>query len=165
MKKVVLSLLVNNHYGVTTRVTNLFSRRGFSFESITGGDTERKGISRLTIITEGSDDMVQQICGQLEKLEEVIKVTPIPEERVLIKDFALVKLKFDSEEEQQQILEKTEEYGAKVLKTLTNCIIIEWTAAPADVDQFIIDLQGFQIMEVDRSGSVALDLSNQTIYE
>ena len=74
MRKMVLSLLVRNEAGVTSRISALFTRRGYSMESITGGATEDEKISRLTVVVSGADDVLEQVVKQLDKLDDVVKI-------------------------------------------------------------------------------------------
>ncbi|MEE1467378.1 MAG: acetolactate synthase small subunit, partial [Clostridium sp.] len=92
MNRAVLSLLVSNHFGVLTRVTNLFSQRGFNIASLAVGETENENYSRITITTSGDAASVNQIKLQLDKLEDVKIVQEIPDEQLFIREVMLVKV-------------------------------------------------------------------------
>ena len=88
MNNVILSLLVENHFGVLTRITNLFSQRGFNIDSLAVGETENPGYSRVTIATHGDENIINQIRLQLDKLEDVKIVSLIPDEQQFIREVA-----------------------------------------------------------------------------
>ena len=92
MNRAVLSILVSNHFGVLTRVTNLFSQRGFNIDSLAVGETENENYSRITITTSGDAASVNQIKLQLDKLEDVKIVQEIPDEQLFIREVMLVKV-------------------------------------------------------------------------
>ena len=91
MERNVLSLLVANHFGVLTRVTNLFGQRGFNIDSLAVGETENPRFSRITITTHGDERVINQIKLQLAKLEDVKAVVEIPEEQLFIREVVLIK--------------------------------------------------------------------------
>jgi len=164
VKQFVLSLLVSNHFGVLTRVTNLFSRRGFNIKSLAVGETENPALSRMTILTEGDDRKGDQIKKQLNKLEDVKKSMDIPEDLLICRELLLIKVRCP-EEKADELSALLSDFGAKKLAQQSECAIVEMTGPSATIDKFIMKSNHeFGVMEVCRTGEAALENSNQTIY-
>lgn len=163
MKQAVLSLLVSNHFGVLTRVTNLFSQRGFNIDSLAVGETENPEFSRITITTHGDDGIINQIKLQLAKLEDVKVVYQIWTENLFIREVILIKVSVE-ESQKDHFLQCVNDYHARLKVIDDGCYIIELTDTPASVDYFIEKMQQFTIKEVCRTGGAALMLSKHTVY-
>lgn len=163
MNKVVLSLLVENHFGVLTRITNLFGQRGFNIDSLAVGETENIDYSRVTIETHGDENIINQIRLQLDKLEDVKIVSLIPDEKQFIREVALIKLK--PKKSQLEALENLlVDFGARKQIIEDECCIVELTATPATIDVFAGELREFHIQEVCRTGGAALALTTEAVY-
>lgn len=164
MKDGVLSVLVSNHFGVLTRVTNLFGRRGFNIKALSVGETEDPALSRITIITEGDLPKLNQIQKQLSKLEDVKKAIIIPKELLISRELLLIKICTD--EKAAPHLEKIiTEFGAKIAAKQDDCMTIELTATPSAINKFIELMRKFGIIEMSRTGATALALGSQSIYK
>lgn len=163
MKSFVLSVLVSNHFGVLTRVTNLFSRRGFNIKSLAVGETENPELSRITILTEGDARKGDQIKKQVNKLEDVKTSMAIPDEMLVSRELLLMKLSY-SKENEKNLQSFLKENNAKELAKQSESIIVEVTGLPKELDEVIEKAKAFGMMEVCRTGQVALANSNQTLY-
>lgn len=155
MARHTLSVLVNNHMGVLSRVSGLFSRRGYNIESLSVGSTEDPNISRMTIVVECDDDTYYQIKNQLAKLMDVIKLAEFQEEESVKRELALIKI--DSKNEKRsQILEIANIFRAHVIDVTNSTIIIEITGDQNKVSAIISMLDEFGIKEVIRTGVTAI---------
>ncbi len=155
MARHTLSVLVNNHMGVLSRVSGLFSRRGYSIESLSVGITETKGISRMTIVVECEDDIFSQIKNQLSKLMDVITICEFEDSQSVKRELALIKI--DAENEKRtQILEIANIFRAHVIDVTNNSMILEVTGDQSKVSAMISMLNEFGIKEVIRTGITAI---------
>ena len=155
MAKHTLSVLVNNHMGVLSRVTGLFSRRGFNIESLSVGETENPKFSRMTIVVEVDDDTYSQIKTQLSKLMDVIKILEFDDDTSVKRELALIKI--DSKNEKRsQILEIANIFRAHVIDVTSETLIIEITGDSSKVSAIISMLEEFGIKEVIRTGVTAI---------
>ncbi|MCR5231620.1 MAG: acetolactate synthase small subunit [Acholeplasmatales bacterium] len=155
MARHTLSVLVNNHMGVLSRVSGLFSRRGYNIESLSVGATEDNNISRMTIVMECEDDVYDQIKNQLAKLMDVLKLTEFKDDESVKRELALIKI--DSKNEKRsQILEIANIFRAHVIDVTNNTLIIEITGDQNKVSAIISMLDEFGIKEVIRTGVTAI---------
>ena len=155
MARHTLSVLVNNHMGVLSRVSGLFSRRGYNIESLSVGATEDNNISRMTIVMECEDDVYDQIKNQLAKLMDVLKLIEFKDDESVKRELALIKI--DSRNEKRsQILEIANIFRAHVIDVTNNTLIIEITGDQSKVSAIISMLDEFGIKEVIRTGVTAI---------
>ena len=155
MARHTLSVLVNNHMGVLSRVSGLFSRRGYNIESLSVGITENKGVSRMTIVVECEDDIFSQIKNQLSKLMDVITICEFEDSQSVKRELALIKI--DAENEKRtQILEIANIFRAHVIDVTNNSMILEVTGDQSKVSAMISMLNEFGIKEVIRTGITAI---------
>ncbi|WP_020613267.1 acetolactate synthase small subunit [Sediminispirochaeta bajacaliforniensis] len=154
--KHTISILCDDTPGVMTRISGLFSRRGFNIESLAVGNTEIQGKSRFTIVVSGDDAVLEQVRKQLQKLVHVIKVWDIDRERIIEREHALVKLEV-REEERPQLLQIVTSLHANILDSSENIWIIELTGDSASVDSAINLVSQFRILETIRTGRIALE--------
>jgi acetolactate synthase-1/3 small subunit len=162
MKKMVLSLLVDNTSGVLSRVAGMFSRRGYNIDSLSVGVTENPKYSRMTVAVSGDDRILSQIKKQLNKLEEVITVTELKDGDSVCRELLLVKVKA-SLEERQQIITLTDVFRAKVVDVAKDSVMIELTGNVNKMEAFISLLDGFEIEEMVRTGLTGLIRGNAAI--
>ena len=149
----LLSLLVNNHFGVLTRVTGLFSRRGYNITGLSVGETENPALSRITIQTETDD--ARQMCLQLQKLEDVHDVFPLPEGGTAAQELLLVKLRGRGGgwEWLDGVLEK---FRCNALHKCEDVCILSFTGDPEEVLAFLSVLDKRDIAELCRTGIAAI---------
>ena len=163
-KKVVLSLLVSNHFGVLTRVTNLFSRRGYNIVSLSVGETENPKFSRITVVTSGDEAIICQIKRQCAKLEDVKAIQEVEEQQLYMREVVLVKVRvtYMNEEEFMCFVAANQ---AKAYCIEQQLYMVEMCSSTQAVDAFIDKLEMFEIVEIVRTGGCALALSTATVYD
>lgn len=157
--KHTIAILVENQPGVMSRVAGLFTRRGFNIESIAVGASEKSGISRMTIIAEGDQKVLEQITKQLNKLIDVIRVRDIPEPNIIERELVLVKVNTESLAVRAEIIQLVEIFKAKVVFVERNVITIEMSGDEEKVSGFLSLLEPFGIIEVVRTGRIAITRS------
>ena len=155
MKKMVLSILVENTSGVLSRVAGLFARRGYNIDSLTVSETETPGFSRMTIVCSGEDDVLEQIRKQLSKLVDVKDIIVLDPKASVCRELILVKIKVNSEQ-RQQIIAITDIFRAKVVDVTNEAMMIELTGNQQKLDAFIKLLEGFDVLELVRTGITGL---------
>jgi acetolactate synthase-1/3 small subunit len=153
--KHVISLLVENKFGVLARVAGMFSGRGYNIESLTVAETTDPGISRMTIITSGNDQIIEQITKQLNKLIDVIKVTDLTDTEYVGRELALIKVNVN-ESTRSEILSIIEIFRSKVVDVGQDSYIIEATGDSNKIEAIIDLLRPFGIKEIARTGQVAM---------
>ena len=153
--KQTISVLVENQAGVLNRITGLFSRRAFNIESLAVGVTDDPDFSRITIIVDSGNSVVEQVEKQLNKLIEVIKVRTIPEDKMIGRELVLVKVNATTKT-RQDIMTICEIMGAKVSDISHTSMTLELSDTPERVDTFESMLRPFSILEVVRTGVIAL---------
>ncbi len=155
MKKKVLSLLVDNTSGVLSRVSGMFSRRGYNIDSLSVGVTENPKYSRMTVAVSGDDRILSQIKNQLNKLEDVIEVIELEDGASVCRELVLIKVKAD-QNDRQAIIAITDVFRAKIVDVSPETLMIEITGNDTKVNAFIELLDGFEIKEIVRTGLTGL---------
>lgn len=153
--KFIISILVANHYGVLTRITGLFSRRGFNIDSLTVGETENPEFSRITITAEGDNYTEDQIIKQLGKLHDVKYIDRMDENNTVIRELMLVKVKA-SPGTRGEIVEAVNVFRGKVVDYTPGYVGIEITGEQPKLDAFIEFIKPYGILELCRTGATAL---------
>jgi len=153
--KQTISVLVENQAGVLNRITGLFSRRAFNIESLAVGVTDDPDFSRITIIVDSGNSVVEQVEKQLNKLVEVIKVRTIPEDKMIGRELVLLKVNATNKT-RQDIMTICDIMGAKVDDISPNSLTLELSDTPDRIDTFEAMLRPFSILEVVRTGVIAL---------
>ena len=161
--KFVIAVYVDNKFGVLTRVTSMFTRRGFNIDALTVGETECSDYSRITISLSGDGYAREQLINQLKKLHNVKKVDVLKEDSIK-RELMLVKVKYDKDS-RADILAASEVYRGKVIDYTTDEMCIEVTGDPTKIDAFINIMVPFGIIEMCRTGIVALDRGNITLLD
>lgn len=160
MKTKVLSLLVDNTFGVLSRVSGMFSRRGYNIDSLSVGVTQNPKYSRMTVAVSGDDKILTQIKSQLNKLEDVVQIIELKDGESVCRELVLVKVKATSEE-RQQIISVANVYRANIVDVSPDSIIVEITGNNNKVQAFINLLDGFEIEELVRTGLTGLTRGTQ----
>ena len=153
--KQTISVLVENQAGVLNRITGLFSRRAFNIDSLAVGVTDDPTVSRITIIVDSGNSVVEQVEKQLNKLIEVIKVRTIPEDKLIGRELVLLKVNATNKT-RQDIMTICDIMGAKVDDISPNSLTLELSDTPDRIDTFEAMLRPFSILEVVRTGVIAL---------
>lgn len=150
-----ISLLVENKFGVYSRIAGLFSGKGFNMDSICVGATENPELSRMTIVTSGDDMVIEQIIKQLRRIIDVIKVTDLTEESHVNRELALIKLSCTAST-RASIIQIVDIFRAKIVDISQKTLTVEVTGSTDKVQAMINMLQPFGIKEMARTGVVAL---------
>jgi acetolactate synthase-1/3 small subunit len=152
----IIAILLQNEAGALTRVAGLFSTRGYNIESLSVAPTEDPTVSRLTLVTRGSDAVIQQIANQLNKLVDVVNVTDMTRGEHLERELVLLKLKVDPRHT-DTVRGHVVRSGGRVLDPAIEGFIVELTASEAEVNSFVADLaEVSQLLEVVRSGVLGI---------
>lgn len=155
MMQHTLSVLVQNHAGVLSRVSGLFSRRGYNIESLAVGVTENEKISRMTIVVEGDNYVVEQVSKQLYKLVEVLKVSDITEEKYVGREMVLVTVSVEPSQ-RGEIIAITEIFKGRIVDLSRKTMMLELTGNEEKINAFVDALTPFGIKEMVRTGKIAL---------
>lgn len=155
MHKHTLSVTVENRPGVLARVSTLLRRRGYNIDSLTVGTTENPDISRMTIVVEGDDTVIEQVNKQLYKLVDVIKIVDISAEQAVERELALIKVRADSST-RADIVQIVDIFRARIVDIGRASLIVEVTGDGAKIDALENSLRPFGIIEMVRTGKVAL---------
>lgn len=155
MRRMVLSILVENTAGVLSRVAGLFSRRGYNIDSLTVGETQNPAISRMTVMVHGDDQILEQIEKQLQKLEDVIEIKELTSDESVTRELILVKVSA-IDEERQAIISIADIFRAKIVDVALDSLMIELTGNQDKIDAFIKLLEKYQIKELVRTGITGL---------
>ncbi|MHB9093182.1 MAG: acetolactate synthase small subunit [Eubacteriales bacterium] len=151
----ILAVLVENNPGVLTRVAGLFSRRGYNIDSLTVGRTENQNISRMTIVVEGDDLVLEQVTKQLHKLIDVIKINDITSEQYVDRELVLVKVGADASV-RGEIMQIVDIFRARIVDIGQRTLIIECTGDEGKINAVIESLKSFGIKELVRTGKIAM---------
>ena len=162
MNRYVLSVYVENKYGVLTRVASLFMRRGYNIDSLTVGETEDPAFSRITITLRGDSYTCEQIINQLKKLQNVKQVKCLPDASKVERELMLIKIK-NSPENRNDVLAAAEIFRAKIIDYNTDDLCVEVTGEPNKINAFIDVMQPLGIVEMCRTGAVALERGSATL--
>jgi len=150
-----ISILVENEFGVLSRVVGLFSGRGFNIESLCVAETEESGTSRVTIVTEGNKQIVEQILKQLNKLIPVLKVNDFTGSDTVDRELVLVRVKVDNDTK-PEVMRLIDIFRAKIVDVTPRSYTIEMTGVEKKVDAFLQLLRPFGIKDIVRTGKIAI---------
>lgn len=159
--KFVIAVYVENKFGVLTRVTSMFTRRGFNIDALTVGETESPEYSRITICLSGDGYAKKQLINQLRKLYNVRKVEVLDEDS-LTRELLLIKIRNDVKN-RQEALSAMNIFGAKIVDYSKEALCVEITGEPSKIDSFIDILKPYGIIEMCRTGIVALERGAKSI--
>ena len=151
----VIQLIVDNTSGVLSRISGLFSRRGYNIESITAGITSDPRFTRITIVTSGDEDILEQIEKQVGKLIDVRDIRVLKPEESVYRELVLFKVGVGAEK-RQALVTVCEVFRAKIVDITTDSIIIELTGDQPKINAFIEMLSGYEILEIARTGIAGL---------
>lgn len=150
-----LVALVEDKPGVLTRMASLFRRRGFNIESIAVGHSELPGLSRMTIVVNGTASILEQVRKQLSKVVEVVKVVDVTEDKITARELALIKVRATSAT-RSEIIEIADIFRANIVDVASDSLTIEITGDEEKVDSLLNLLRSFGVKEVARTGRVAM---------
>ena len=150
-----ISALVENHFGVLTRVASLFASRGYNIQSLTVGPTDDVTVSRMTIVVDGDAKIIDQVKKQLNKLIDVIKVIDLTGEVFIDRELLLVKVSANSKT-RTELFQLAEVFNGSIADITPGSVTIEVSASPRRIDAFIALLVPHGIKELARTGRIAL---------
>ena len=163
MSKFVIAVYADNKYGVLTRVTSMFTRRGFNIDTLTVGETESPAYSRITICLSGNGYAKEQLINQMKKLYNVKKVEVLENEPIK-RELMLIKVK-NSSETRADILAAVDVYRAKVIDYTAGELCIELTGDPTKIDAFVQLMLPYGVLEMCRTGIVAMERGAGTLLD
>ena len=147
----VISLVIENESGALSRVSGLFSARGYNIESLTVAPTEDASLSRMTIVTSGSDDIVEQITKQLNKLVEIVKVVDLSESAHIERELMLIKVRATGKD-REEMKRLADIFRGRIIDVTDASYVIELTGTQAKLDSFVGAIEPALILETVRSG-------------
>ncbi len=156
MKRYVIAILVSNISGVLTRVSSMFTRRSFNIDSLTVGETESSNFSRITISVMGDDYIKEQLVKQLKKLHDVKEVEVFDDKETVMRELLLIKVN-NTSETRQDILAAVDIFRSKIVDYSPTALCCELTGESTKIEAFIELLKPFGIIEMCRTGIVALE--------
>ncbi len=162
MGRRILSVLVENQAGVLSRVAGLFSRRGFNIDSLAVGITEVPNVSRMTIVVDGDEYVVEQVSKQLNKLIDVIKVKQLEVNESLIRELVLVKVNA-TPETRSEIIQIVDIFRGNIVDVSKNELTIELTGDEDKINAFEEMIKNFGIKEMVRTGTIAIERGNRVV--
>jgi acetolactate synthase-1/3 small subunit len=150
-----ISVLVENKFGVLTRIAGLFSGRGYNIDTLNVAPTDDPATSRMTIVTRGDDATLEQIVKQLEKLANILEVDDFREGEYIDRELVLVKVSVDSKS-RAEVMQITDIFRAKIVDVQPKCLTIEITGNESKIGKFLDLMKAFGILDLTRTGKVAL---------
>ena len=154
--KRVYSLLVDNNAGVLSRIAGLFSRRGYSIDSITAGVTADPRFTRITIVASGDELILSQIEKQVRKLEDVIEIKVLDPADSVYRELIMVKIRADRKE-RAEIISVADIFRAKIVDVEQESLIVELTGTQSKLEAFLSLMEGYEILELARTGITGLN--------
>ncbi len=164
MKKYTIAILVNNQSGVLNRVTSMFRRRQFNISCLTVSETESPDYSRITILFEGEESIKKQLINQFYKLPDVISIKELHNEDSVSRELLLIKVT-NSPENREEIRAAAEAFEAKTVDYSRDFLVLQVTGERRHIDDFINVMRDFGIVEICRTGIVALQRGDATIRQ
>ena len=158
----IISILLENEAGALSRVAGLFSARAYNIESLTVAPTEDASMSRMTIVTTGSEDVVEQITKQLNKLVEVVKVVDLSEAEHIERELMLIKVRAGAKE-REDMKRMADIFRGRIIDVSDNTYTIELTGAGHKLDAFIQALDSGAIIETVRTGASGIGRGNRIL--
>ena len=160
--KHTLSVLVENHAGVLSKVSGLFSRRAFNIDSLAVGVTEDPSVSRITIVVDGDDNVTEQVEKQLNKLIDVIKVKTLSAGDFISRELILLKVHANSGN-RSEIIEIADIFGAKIIDVSRTTLTLEFADTDERIESLAAMLAPYGISETVRTGTIALEKGSKLI--
>ncbi|WP_006786208.1 acetolactate synthase small subunit [Thiorhodospira sibirica] len=152
----IISILMENESGALSRVAGLFSARGYNIESLTVAPTDDPTLSRMTLVTRGSDEIIEQITKQLNKLIDVVKLMDLTEYAHIEREMMLVKIKVANSAAKDDVMRLTDIFRGRIIDVSIDSYVIELTGDSAKLDAFLGMASPFEVLEVVRSGVMGI---------
>jgi acetolactate synthase-1/3 small subunit len=155
MKRRVYSLLVDNNPGVLSRIAGLFSRRGYSIDSITAGMTSDPRFTRITVVASGDEQILSQIEKQVRKLEDVIEIKTLNPGESVCRELIMVKIRANAVE-RTEVITIANIFRAKIVDVEKQSMMVELTGDQSKLEAFLNLLEGYEVLEIARTGITGL---------
>lgn len=162
MRSQVFSLLVDNNPGVLSRIAGLFSRRGYSIDSITAGATTDTRFTRITVVASGDELILSQIEKQVRKLEDVVDIKVLKDGESVYRELIMVKLRANASQ-RGEIISVADIFRAKIVDVEEDSLIIELTGTQSKLEAFLNLLRGYEILELARTGITDLSRGSKDV--
>lgn len=159
----IISILIENESGALSRVAGLFSARGYNIESLTVAPTEDPSLSRMTLVTSGNDEIIEQITKQLNKLIDVVKLIDLAESSHIERELMLVKIK-TTQETREEVKRMVDIFRGKIIDVTPNSYVIEMTGQSNKLDAFVHGFDEECIIEVVRSGPTGISRGEKGLH-
>ena len=150
-----ISVVVQNRFGVLTRIAGLFSGRGFNIDTLNVGPTQNDKVSRMTIVVVGNDQVLEQVVKQLKKLVDVLEVYDFKDGDVIDRELILLKVKANSST-RPEVMQICDIFRAKIVDVQSSSLAIEVTGDESKINKFLALMKPFGILELSRTGRIAL---------
>jgi acetolactate synthase-1/3 small subunit len=154
-KRHIIAIEVEDIPGVLSRISTLFSRRGYNIDSLTVGRTHKPGVSRFTIVVQGDDTVLEQIRKQSQKLIHILTTDYLEKNSAVLREFAIVKLVYDKDSS-NDINELVDLYGARMLNSSDEVLVVEFSGTEEKIDLVFKDLKSFVVLESIRTGKIGM---------
>ncbi|MSP26871.1 MAG: acetolactate synthase small subunit [Methylococcales bacterium] len=161
--KHIISILIENEAGALSRVAGLFSARGYNIESLTVAVTEDPSLSRMTLVTRGSEDVIAQIIKQLNKLIDVVKLIDLADSPHIERELMMVKIK-TTEQTRNDLRSVVDIFRGRILDVTANSYVVEMTGSSEKLDAFTSAINSDSIIEVVRSGATGISRGEQGLH-
>ncbi len=159
----IISLLMENEAGALSRVAGLFSARGYNIESLTVAPTEDPSLSRMTVVTSGSDEIIEQIFKQLNKLVDIVKLADISEGNHIERELMMVKVSTPSDQARAELKRMADIFRGRILDVTDETYIIELTGNGSKLDAFLSAVDANLIIETVRSGATGISRGSRAL--
>jgi len=156
----IISLLVEDQPGVLTRMSGMFTMRGINIISLTVSPCEKEGQSRMTVVIDGSESVLEQVRKQLSNLIDVVKVADLARTKAIIRDLCLMKIHVKDPNARSEVMQLAESYGAKIADATLDSVILELTEEPDTIDRFVELMRHFGVKQLFRTGVTAIGLGS-----
>ncbi len=159
----IISILIENESGALSRVAGLFSARGYNIESLTVAPTEDPSLSRMTLVTRGNDDIIEQITKQLNKLIDVVKLIDLAESAHIERELMLVKIR-TTPENREEVKRMVDIFRGQIIDVTPTSYVVEMTGQSSKLDAFINGFEEGSIIEVVRSGPTGISRGEKGLH-
>lgn len=163
MRRQVFSLLVDNNPGVLSRIAGLFSRRGYSIDSITAGMTADPRFTRITVVASGDELILSQIEKQVRKLEDVREIKVLKDDESVFRELIMVKVRVNAQQ-RNEVISVADIFRAKIVDVDKESLMIELTGNQSKLEAFLNLLDGYEILELARTGITGLAREAKTLH-
>lgn len=162
MRKQAYSILVHNNPGLLSRMAGLFSRRGYNIESITAGTTADPRFTRITIVASGDELILSQIEKQVRKMEDVIDIKMLNDSNAVCRELVMIKIRANASQ-RADIISVADIFRAKIVDVEKDCLMIELTGNESKLEAFMELLDGYEILELARTGITGLSRGTEDV--